>query len=246
MISFSIAPRKLLALCLLLILSTADDFNLTDPPLGQQAAVGFSPTITDDAIGSIVIRPAIQNEVALPPLSDGLMENTKSSHKTDGENVNCAAGSPHAHKRLSRSSRRIRKRHKNDFCSLQDHEKLKLAPPLPKPGASDIPAGQQGKAGVERTQGSMGESDEFFLDPMLDLKESQLYGKPNSELCPNLDMRVPVCTPYDQKITSPAPFLAPSRFCMCFFFLLLYPSPFKLIMIYLGPCPTKSFPLADS
>lgn len=222
MISFSIAPTTLLALCLLLILNTsADDSNLTDPPLGQQAAAGFnSPSFTDDAFASTVNQPVLQQESDLPRLSDRLMENTKSLHQTDGENVNCAAGSPHAHKRLSRSSRRLGKRQKNDFCSFQHHEKPKLVPPpSSNPGASNIPARQQDKTGVGRPRGSMGGPNEFIPDPMLNFKQSQLYGKPNSALCPNPVMTVPVCTPYDQQLTSPAPFLVPSRFCMCIFFI---------------------------
>lgn len=221
MISFSIAPTALLALCLLLILNTsADDSNLTDPPLGQQAAAGFnSPSFTDDAFASTVNQPVLQQEADLPRLSDGLMENTKSLPQTDGENVNCAAGSPHTHKRLSRSSRRLSKRQKKDFCSFQHP---KLAPPSSKPGASNIPARQHDKTGVGRPRESMGGPNEFIPDPMLDFKQSQLYGKPNSALCPNPNMRVPVCTPYDQQLKSPAPFLVPSRFCMCIFFIYIY------------------------
>lgn len=227
MISFSIAPI-LLALCLFLIPNTtADDSNLTDSPLGQQTAVGFSPSITDtdDAFGSIVYQPAIQHEADMEQLSDGLMENPKSLLIPNGENVNCA-DSPHAHKRWSRSSRRLSKRQQNDFCSLQDHEKLRLAPPSSKPEASDIFSGQQGKARVEKPRGSMGGPYEFIPDPLLDLKKSQLYGKSNPALCPNADMRVPVCAPYDQKFTSPSPFLVPCRFCMCFFFFWLISLPF--------------------
>lgn len=231
MVPFSIAPKKLLGLCFLLILNTsADDSNLTNPPLGQQAAAGFSPSFPDDAFVSTVNQPVLQHEADLPRPSDGLMEITKSLLQADGENVNCAADSPHAHKRLSRSSRRLSKRQQNDFCSLQDH---KLAPPSSEPRASDIPAGQQDKARIERLRGSMGGPNEFIPDPMLDYKESQLYGKANSALCPNVDLRVPVCTPYDQKFTSPAPFLVPSRFCMCIFFFHFY--------IYLSPCPAYDF-----
>lgn len=232
MIPFSIAP-KLLVLCLLLILHTvADDSNLTDPPLGQQAAVGFSPSVTDDddAFGSIVNQPVIQNEADLPGLSDGLMETPKSLLLTDAENVGCAAGSPHAQKKLRRSSslRRLSKRQRNDFCSPQDHENLRLEPPSSKPGANDIPAGQQGKAGVERPRGSMEGQNEFIPDPMLSLKKNQLYGKPNSAICPSATMGVPVCTPYDQQFTSPADFLVPCRFCMCFYYFFFYYISFSL------------------
>lgn len=210
--------------------TSADDSNLTNPPLGQQAAAGFSPSFPDDAFVSTVNQPVLQHEADLPRPSDGLMEITKSLLQADGENVNCAADSPHAHKRLSRSSRRLSKRQQNDFCSLQDP---KLAPPPSEPRASDIPAGQQDKARIERPRGSMGGPNEFIPDPMLDYKESQLYGKANSALCPNVDLRVPVCTPYDQKFTSPAPILVPSRFCMCILFFHFY--------IYLSPCPAYDF-----
>ena len=234
MISFSIAPTKLLALCLLLICNTsADDSNLTDPPLGQQVAVGFSPSFTDDAFAPTVNQPVLQHETDLSRFSDGRMENTKSLLQTDGEIVSCAAGSPRAHKRMSRSSRRLSKRQQNDFCSLQDHEKLNLAPPSVKPGASDVPVGQQDKVGNEDPQGSRGGPNEFIPDPMQDFKERQLYGKVNSALCPNLDMRVPVCTPYDQKFTSPAPILIPSRFCMYIIF---------SSYIYISPYPAHDFP----
>lgn len=225
MISFS---TTLLALYLLLILNTsADDSNLTDPPFGQQGAVGFnSPSFTDDAIASTVNQPVLQHEADLPQLSDRLTENTKSLHETDGEKVNCAADSP------QRSSRRLRKRQQNDFCSLQHHENHKLAPPSVKPGA-----------GVERPRGSMGGPNEFIPDPMLDFKQSQLYGIPNSDLCPIPDMRVPMCTPYDQQFTSPAPFLVPSRFCMCIFFLYIYLYIYLPIqpMISLGSVSQKAF-----
>lgn len=223
MISFSNAPTTLLALCLLLILNTsADDSNLTDPPFGHQAAIGFSPSSTDDAFASTLNQPVLQHEADMPRLSDGLMGNTKSLYQTDGENVNCAADSPHALKRSSRSSRRLSKRQQHDFCSFPRHGKPQLEPPPSKPGDSNIPAGEQDKAGVERPRGSMGGPNEFVPDPMLNLKESQLYGKPNSALCPTPDRRVPMCTPYDQQLTSPAPFLVPSRFCMCTFFLDTY------------------------
>lgn len=216
MISFSIAP-KLLALCLLLILSiTADDSILTDPPLGQQAAVGLSPSVTDTD-DAIMNQPVIQNEADLQRLSGGLTENTKSLLLSDGENVNCA-DSPHAHRRVSWSSQRFRKRQQNEFCSPRDEQKLRLVPPSYKPGASDIPAGPQDKTGFERSRGSMGGANEFTPDPLPNMKETQLYGKPNRAMCPNADMRVPVCSPFDQKFSSPASFLVPCRFCTCFLF----------------------------
>lgn len=217
MISFSSAPTKLVALCLLLICNaSAGDSDLTDLPLGQQVAIDLSPSFTDDAFAPSVNQPVLLQETNLPRFSDGLMENTKSLLQTDGEIVSCAVGSsPRIHKRLSRSqSRRLSKRQQNDFCSVQDHEKLKLAPPSPKPGASDTPVGQQDKVGNGGPQGSMGGPNEFIPDPMLDYKEIQLYGKVNPAMCPNLDKSVPVCTPYDQNLPSPAPILIPSRFCM--------------------------------
>lgn len=243
MISFSIAP-KLLALYLLLILSiTADDSIFTDPPLGQQAAVGFSPSVTDTD-DAIMNQPVIQNEADLQRLSGGLTENTKSFLLSDGETVNCA-DSPHAHKRLSRSSEPFSKRQQNDFCSPRDDEKLRLVPPSYKPGASDIPAGPQDDTGFQRSRGSMGGANEFFPDPLPDMKKTQRYGKPNRAMCPNTRTRVPVCSPFDQKITSPAGSLVPCRFCMCFLFFFVNFSPFPTI-ISLGLVSQKSFPLGDS
>lgn len=152
MISFSIAPTTLLALCFLLILNTsANDSSLTYPLVGQQGAVGFNlPSVTDDAFALNMNQLVVQDEADLPPLSDGLMKNTKSPPQTDGETVNCAADSPHRHERLSRLSRQLWKRQPNDFCSFP------RPPPPSKPGASNIPAGQQDSTGAERLRGSMG------------------------------------------------------------------------------------------
>lgn len=240
MISFSIAP-KLLALCFLLILYTsADDSDLTDPPLAQKTAAGFSPSLSDGALGSVGNQPIIENEGSLGQLSDTLIETPKSLLLTDSESTNCAGSPDVPHKRSRRSSRGLGKRQQHDFCSVQDPEKLKLAPPS-EPRADDIPAGQQGKAGIGRPRGSMGGPDGFIPDPMLNLKESQLYGNPNPALCPNGNMNVPVCTPYDQKFTSPAPILVPSRFCKRLFISL---SPFPTV-ISLGLVSQK-YPSKDS
>ncbi|MCJ1346610.1 hypothetical protein MMC31_004828 [Peltigera leucophlebia] len=212
MISFSITP-KLIALCFLLILNTsADDPDLIDDPLlAQKAAVDFSPSLSDDAFGLVGNPQVIENEASLQQISDWLLEDPKSLLLTDSESVSCA-GSPHTHKMSRRSWRQLSPRQQHDFCSVQDYEKPRLTPPS-KPGADDIPAGQQDKAVTGRPRGSIGGPNEFLPDPMLNLKDSQLYGKPNPALCPNVVQRVPLCTPYDQKLTSPASVLVPSRFC---------------------------------
>ena len=227
MISFSITP-KLLALCFLLTLNTsADDSDLTDSPLAQKDPLNFSPSLSDDGFGSIGNQPVIQNEASLQQLSDRLVETPKPPPLTDSDNFNCA-GSPHTRKMLRRSWRRLSKRQQHDFCSVQDHEKLNLESPS-EPGADDSPAGQQGKDGIGRPRDSTGEPNEFIPDPMLDLHDSQLYGKPNPSLCPDADRSVPMCSPYDQRLTSPTIFLVPSRFCKCFL-----PA-----VVSLGRCPPK-------
>lgn len=231
MISYS-TTSKLLALCFLLILNTvAVDFELTDSALAQDAPVDFSSSVSDDAFGSIGNQPVIKTEVGLQKLPDMLMETSKSLLLTDGEEANCANPSP-AHKTSRRSSRRIRKRLRQDFCSPQDHEKLRPARPS-KPETNGTPAGQGGKAGVERPQGSIGGSNEFIHDPILNLEETRLFGEPNQALCPDMDKKVPVCTPYDQELRSPASVLVPSRFCTSIlFFSSLLPA---LISLSLAP-----------
>lgn len=227
MISFSITP-KLLALCFLLTLNTsADNSDLTDSALAQKDPLIFSPSLSDDGFGSIGNQPVIQNGASLQQLSDRLIETPKPPPLTDSDSFDCAS-SPHTRKMLRRSWRRLSKRQQHDFCSVQDHEKLKPASPS-EPGADDISAGQQGKAGIGRPRDSMGGPNEFVPDPMQDLDYSQLYGNPNPSLCPDADRRVPMCSPYDQKLTSPTLFLVPSRFCKCFL-----PA-----VVPLGHCPPK-------
>lgn len=227
MISFSITP-KLLALSFLLILSTsADDSDLTDSPLAQKAPLNSPLSLSDDGFGSIGNQPVIQNEASSQQLSDRLIETPEPPPLTESNSFNCA-GSPHSRKMLRRSWRRLSKRQQHDFCSVEDHEKLKLASPS-EPGADDIPAGQQGNAGIGRPRGSTWEPNESIPDPIQSLDDSQLYGKANPSLCPDASRRVPMCAPYDQKVTSPARFLVPSRFCKCFL-----PA-----VIALGHCPPK-------
>lgn len=215
MVAFPVAT-KLVVLFLLLIFNTsADDSDLIDPLLAQKAAIDFSPSLSDDAFASIRSQPITTNEASLQQLSDRLLEVPKPLLLTDSESDNCA-GSQHTHKMPRRRSwRRLSERQQHDFCSVEDYQKPRVTRPS-KTGAGNIPAGQLGKAGIGRPRATIGGPDEILPDPMLDLKDSQLYGKPNSALCPDVDRKVPVCTPYDQKLTSPAPILVPSRFCKCF------------------------------
>lgn len=231
MISFSFSA-KLLALCFLLTLSTSADLSyLTDSPVTQKDPLNFSPSLlSDDGFGSIGNQPVIQNEASLQQLSDRLLETPKPPPLADSDSFSCA-GSPHTRKILRRSWRRLRKRQKHDFCPVQDHEKLKLDSPS-EPGADGIPAEQQGKAGIGRPRDSMGDPNEFIPDPILDLNDSQLYGKPNPSLCPNADRSMPMCSPYDQKLTSPAVFLVPSRFCKYFL----------PVVVSLGNCSFQTIP----
>lgn len=212
----SITP-KLLALCFLLTPNTSadnsDNSDNSDSALAQKDPLNFSPSLSDDGFGSIGNQPVIQNGASLQQLSDRLIETPKPPPLTGSDSFDCAS-SPHTRKMLRRSWRRPSKRQQDDFCSVQDHEKLKPASPS-EPGADDIPAGQQGKAGIGRPRDSMGGANEFVPDPMQDLDYSQLFGNLNPSLCPNADRMVPMCSPYDQKLTSPTLFLVPSRFCKC-------------------------------